>query len=346
MRQKFINSIRFNNRATHTLKSIEFQIKTAENFMKKPLEVSTLDDIQAYIEYLKEEGWSESSIGLAKAKLKQFYLFCFEETEDIKYRKLAKALKGKIHTKAISPQELLNSDDIQRLLNIAGIEQDRCLVAVLWESGMRVGELMALTNKMVQMNEKDQEVIFHIPDMQGCKTGRRTVPCVEIYGYVESWLKCQTNPSADANFIQMGYMAILGRLEKLFQRAGLDKPCNPHIFRHSAITHAVNLGMQQNAISARFWGHVDSNMLKVYISLSEQMQADAYKRAKGMNGGEVKVINPLASRCIVCGRLIQSGNKCSSCSDIEALRELVHMQQKQIDELKRFNGEILAELHS
>jgi hypothetical protein len=71
-------------------------------------------------------------------------------------------------------------------------------VAIFWESGMRIGELMALTNRMVEMNEKDQEVTFHIPDLEGCKTGKRTVPCVEIYGYVEGWMKCQVNRSPDS----------------------------------------------------------------------------------------------------------------------------------------------------
>jgi hypothetical protein len=54
MEQKFINSLKFNNRAAKTLISISHQIEAAENFMKKPIEVATLEDIQNYIEYIKE----------------------------------------------------------------------------------------------------------------------------------------------------------------------------------------------------------------------------------------------------------------------------------------------------
>jgi hypothetical protein len=55
----------------------------------------------------------------------------------IRYRKLIKALKGQIPSKPMSPQDILNSDDIKLLINVAGVEQDKCLIAVLWESGMR-----------------------------------------------------------------------------------------------------------------------------------------------------------------------------------------------------------------
>ncbi len=352
MKQKFFRSLNFNKRAKNTLKSVFGQINGAETFLGMPLENATVDDLQGYIEYLREKGLSESSISLAKAKLRQFYIFCFEQTDDLRYRKPIKALKGLIVGKSLDPQNLLTPDDTKHLINVAGVEQDKAIVSILWESGMRVGEMLSLTNRMIQMKEREQEVTFHIPDLEGCKTGKRTVLCVEIYNYVEGWMKCQLDKSPDANFIQLEYRGILRRLEKLFQRAQIHKPCNPHIFRHSAITHAVNLGMQQNAISARFWGHVDSNMLKVYISLSDQMQADAYKSAKGMKEAEVKVVNPLASRCIVCGRLVQSGNKCPSCSDIEALQELVEAQFKRNEELKtemgemkKRVGELLAELH-
>lgn len=352
MKQKFFRSLNFNKRAKNTLKSVFGQINGAETFLGMPLENATVDDLQGYIEYLREKELSESSISLAKAKLRQFYIFCFEQTDDLRYRKPIKALKGLIVGKSLDPQNLLTPDDIKHLINVAGVEQDKAIVSILWESGMRVGEMLSLTNRMIQMKEREQEVTFHIPDLEGCKTGKRTVLCVEIYNYVEGWMKCQLDKSPDANFIQLEYRGILRRLEKLFQRAQIHKPCNPHIFRHSAITHAVNLGMQQNAISARFWGHVDSNMLKVYISLSDQMQADAYKNAKGMREAEVKIVNPLACRCIVCGRLVQAGNKCPSCSDIEALRELVELQFKRNDELKtemgemkKRIGELLGELH-
>lgn len=104
---------------------------------------------------------------------------------------------------------------------------------------------------------------------------------LEIYGYVQDWLKC--NPSEQ--FMSVGRRTIAEILVRLFEKAKIKKPSNPHALRHAAITHCVNIGMQQNAIGQRFWGNVSTNMLKTYISLSEQMQASAYKNAKGMGEG-------------------------------------------------------------
>jgi len=65
----------------------------------------------------------------------------------------------------------------------------------------------------------------------------------------------------------------------------------------------------------RFWGSASSDMLDTYIHLSESMQSDAYLKAKGMSGENTKVINPLACRCVECGKLIQSGNLCKTCKE-------------------------------
>lgn len=80
--------------------------------------------------------------------------------------------------------------------------------------------------------------------------------------------------------------------------------------------------MQPYDISMKFWGIPNSNMFSVYIHLSQQVQADAYRDAKGMgNGNGNTVINPLACRCVDCGRLIQSGSLCEPCSKTRKISE-------------------------
>jgi hypothetical protein len=121
-------------------------------------------------------------------------------------------------------------------------------------------------------------------------------------------------------FMPLSTTGIEKLVEKLYKRAGINKPCNVHMFRHSAITHWVNMGMQPIAISMRAWGIPNSNMLSTYINLSEQMQATTYKNAKELNGEGTKIINPIACRCVNCGRLIQSGNLCVSCKENSELK--------------------------
>lgn len=318
MLEKFIKDFEAKRRSKNTIKSVRQALETAQGNIKKPLEKASIDDLRKYFGTLD---LNQNSLSLTQSKFVQFYDFCFDETDNEKYNTLArkiKRLRVDRQKKDINPQDILLPDEIKRLINVATLERDRCIVAVLFESGMRLGELLALKNNMVMMDDAKQEVIFNIPNMPGCKTGARSVVCLEVYGYVQDWMKC--NPTE--YFIPMKPSGLRHVVERLFQRAGLKKPCNIHFFRHSAITHAAGLNMSETQLSYRFWGIPHSNMVSVYIHLNEMLQASGYRDAKGMgNGNGQTVINPLASRCVNCGRLIQSGNLCKTCEDAKTLSE-------------------------
>ncbi len=148
-------------------------------------------------------------------------------------------------------------------------------------------------------------------------------------------MKCSPDLSPDAPFMDLTDSGITAVFESLAKRAGITKPVNPHMFRHAAITHAVSIGMQESAIKLRFWGNLDTVMLSTYITLSEQLQAQAYRDAKGMgNSNGNTVINPLASRCVNCGRLIQTGSLCKTCEDSKKLSEDNECLKREIETLK------------
>lgn len=335
MLKRFMRQIKAQGRAKETIISLNQSLVKAEENIGKPLEDITFDELLSYIESLKET-LSDNSVALYISKYIQFYRYCFDETEDIKYNKMIKRIQ-KINTgikrNHINASDLLLPEDIKRLINVATLERDRCIVATLYEGGLRRGELLALTNDMIIMDEAKQEVTFNIPDVEGCKTGGRTVVCLEIYGYVQDWMKCNTSD----RFMPISESRMKEILNNLSERAGITKPHNPHWFRHSAITHAVNIGMQHSSLSMRFWGCVNSDMLETYIHLSEQMQANAYRNAKGMNGNEVKVINPLSSRCVECGKLIQKGNICDICKRMNELENLYKSMVSALSEGKSPN---------
>lgn len=330
LKEQFLRNVNI-GKGKNTIYTIKHAIDKIELDIGKPLEDAEWDDILTHIENMHAKNFKSSTINLQRAKIKQFLNFCLDETDDVRYRKIIKKLKGgKIEGEAPKPYDILTPEDVKRLINVSTLERDKCMIAVLFESGMRIGELQALTNQMVQMNEKDQEVIFNIPTEVGCKTGSRSVICLEIYGYCQDWMKCNTSDM----FMPLSKSGMRDKLISIFKKANINKHANPHNFRHSAITNAVNLGMQQNAICMRFWGSPNSMMLSTYIHLNEQMTSQGYRNAKGM-GEETKVINPLACRCVECGKLIQSGNMCKQCSENIALKIKVSQQDNKIEEMKR-----------
>jgi integrase/recombinase XerD len=341
MLSKLLRQSKVKNLSKSTILSTKRTLEEIEKSIGKPLQDATPDDILDYIEKINESELAKSTISLYEKKLLQFYRFCFDKTDDVKYNKLIRQIKSiEIKNKEahISPSDILLPEDIKKLINVATLERDRCIISTLFESGMRMGELLALTNAMVIMDDTNQRITFNIPDQEGCKTGGRTVVCTDIHGYVQDWMKCNTSDK----FIPLSRSGLSKTIDTLFNKAGITKPSNPHNFRHSAITHSVNIGMQTNAISKRFWGIPNSNMLATYVYLSEQMQADAYLNAKGLNGDSVKVINPIACRCVECGKLIEKGNLCKQCKENADLKlqlaklenthqEIVNQQNQKIE---------------
>lgn len=313
--EKFLKNANAKNRAPNSIKSYRLVIGKAEDWLGKPLEDVSFDDIMKYIEYKKKEGLNQTSIWIYEKKLIQFFNFCFNETDDIKYSKIIKRLKNiRVDTPKtkVRSQDILFPEDIKRLINVSTLERDRCLIAVLFEAGLRVGELRALTNDMIQMDEQKQEVVFNVPDEIGCKTGSRSVLCTDVYGYVTDWQKCNTSKK----FMPLSPSGINRIFKVLFKKAGINTPSNPHILRHSSITNACILKLQPNQISMRYWGIPNSNSMAVYLHISEQIVNSGYRDAKGLgNGNGNTIINPLAVRCVNCGKLIQSGNLCKPCND-------------------------------
>lgn len=341
-----METIKTKDRSKNTLDLLQHSIILCEKWLKKPLEDATYEDIIKFIEHIKVKGMvlegenrnkplTKNSIWTVESKLIQFYAFCFNETDDIKYNRMVKKLKSIKVDKPknnIRPQDILLPEDIKKLVNVATLERDRCLIAVLYESGLRLGELLALKNNMVEMNEQSQEVTFHIPNQEGCKTGARSVLCLEVYGYVQDWLKCNPN----TQFMPLSESGVQKAINKLFKRAGIDKPSNPHMFRHSSITNACIMKMQPNQISMRYWGIPNSNMLSIYLHLSEQIVSSGYRDAKGMgNGNGSTIINPLAARCVNCGRLVQAGSLCKTCEDSKKLSEENKELKKEMQEIKK-----------
>jgi len=72
------------------------------------------------------------------------------------------------------------------------------------------------------MDESHKLVTFEIPDGEGCKTGSRTIPCAEIYGYVQDWMKCNKSDM----FMPISENGLKRILIALFDKAGIKKPYN------------------------------------------------------------------------------------------------------------------------
>jgi integrase len=126
-------------------------------------------------------------------------------------------------------------------------DRDRAFIALLWETGARIGELIDLRVGDIEESPVSKHVVV------SGKTGSRRLLLVESGPYIDRWLAVHPLPWANTPLWckidldqgrpdeQIGYQYIrLKILDKARTRAGIEKPVNPHHFRHSRATYLAN----------------------------------------------------------------------------------------------------------
>jgi len=166
------------------------------------------------------------------------------------------------------PEELLTEEDILRLIRAAKTPRDRAFVAMLYETGCRISELLFVKVKHVRFDEYGACLV-----VDG-KTGPRRIRVISAVPYLTEWLNAHPDKDDPAAWLWCGphgacfkYTAVLSLVKRLVRRAGLKKHVHPHLFRHSRATFLAN--HLKEAQMKEYFGWVRaSEMAAVYVHLS------------------------------------------------------------------------------
>jgi site-specific recombinase XerD len=147
-------------------------------------------------------------------------------------------------------------------------QRDRCLLLLLFWSGLRVAEAVGL-------RLEDVDIATRLVTVRRGKGGKsRAVPCApELAASLLNYLMSRPPAEGDTLFVSNdGYGGVRGRLTAEGVRQMLRRRCksinmrhlHPHLFRHGFAMLFLNNGMQMSAVSAAM-GHS-----------SQQVTADIY----------------------------------------------------------------------
>ena len=199
-------------------------------------------DIENLVEWFHTRGSAQSTIADYKQVLKQFYRWINEgdDPEETKWIR-----RGPDSSRRLLPRHLLTPDDVASMIEHCVNDRDRAFIAALWETGARIGELIDLRVGDIEDGPIGKRVI-----VMG-KTGARRLLLIESEPHVTQWLEHHPDPRPDRPLWckidqgnpheQIGYNYIrLRLLERARKRAGIEKPVNPHHFRHSRATQLAN----------------------------------------------------------------------------------------------------------
>lgn len=167
----------------------------------------------------------------------------------------------------VQPSDLLSPGDVLKIIDAAHHPRDKALVAVCYESGCRMSELLGLRKKDVTFNTTHARI-----RVQG-KTGERIIPLVESVPYLLQWMNA-CGELADEEGIWQGYHGPIKRtrfqylLSQLSKKA-LGRHVNPHLLRHSRATYLVkNPNVSEAVICALMGWRPGSPVMQRYIHLA------------------------------------------------------------------------------
>lgn len=181
--------------------------------------------------------------------------------------------------------QTLDADQLARLLEIPPSDplaiRDRALMELLYSSGLRLAELVALDRGDIDLDDATVRVTG-----KGAKT--RIVPVGrQARAALRAWLEVRgriARPAAgDALFLgragrRLGGRAVQQRLLVRARRAGLDDRVHPHRLRHSFASHLLESSGDLRAVQ-ELLGHADIRTTQIYTHVDFQHLAQVYDAA-------------------------------------------------------------------
>ncbi len=177
--------------------------------------------------------------------------------------------------------QVLTADEVQAILDACGRLRDRLLFAVLYDTGMRVGEALGLRHEDVAAAEREITVAprFNANGARAKSGTARTIPVSaelirlyadylhEEYGdldsdyvFVNLWGRPHGHP--------LGYPAVYDLVRRLRRQTGIE--FGPHWYRHTAATRMLRDGVPVEVVST-ILGHASiTTTLATYGHLSSE----------------------------------------------------------------------------
>ena len=235
-----------------------------------------------YIDWLRNSGKSVATVSRAIASLKCFYSFLLQRG-CVSSNPTTKLVPDKTTQKL--PQ-ILTSKEVDLLLeqpectDMKGY-RDRAMLELLYATGIRVSELIALDISDVNLSawviccrSKDKE--RYIPLYQKAIKALRE--------YIE-FIRPQmvASPDEQSLFVNVSgeRMSRQGfwKLIKTYQaKAEIEKTITPHTLRHSFAAHLLENGADLHSIQEML-GHADISSTQIYSQLVKKQLKDVYNKA-------------------------------------------------------------------
>ena len=271
--------------SSNTLQSYRRDIMQLEEYLEAEniaYNKVTKEDVENYIEHLKEIGKKTSTISRNIASIRSFYQYLVR-VKKIKKDPTEGIQSPKIEKKAPS---ILSSEEVELLLeqpknvDLKGI-RDKAMLEFAYATGMKVTEIISLNVEDVNVNEA------YVVCNSGFKKRNIPLGSISLKALVEYMKNARPYLIKDekekALFVNINGKRLtrqgFWKIVKFYkEQAHITKDITPHVLRHSFATHLLQNGADLKSIQTML-GHSDISSTQVYMQFQDDTIKNVYHKA-------------------------------------------------------------------
>jgi len=264
--------LRIRGYSYRTIRNYIFSNKRFLEFIKKPIDEITTNDVKMYLLFLKEKCLSNNSLNHVLAALKFYY---------------GKVLKRKIffNIENLKPERrlpmVLTKEEVKKILNAIKNPKHRLLVEFMYGCGLRVSEVVRLKVNDIDFNERILRV------KQGKNRKDRLVKIPQRV--IESLNSYLPRGRIGIDYVFPGqkkkHHLSTKSVDKIVKKAvrlvGVNKEVSCHTFRHSFATHLLENGVDIRIIQMLL-GHKRLDTTQIYTHVSTRQLKEVESPLDGL----------------------------------------------------------------
>jgi integrase len=248
----------------------------------------------------EHHSFSQSSLNKTVECLKAFYRWVFDLSSQDPAPKQVRWMKRERVPNKIRAEQLWTEDDIEKINRVVKSDRDICIINILFEAGLRPGEIRGLRIGDVKLN-KDMARLYVAGKTERIG-GERIIPIIRSYNCLRAWLS--KHPRRDDTKAWLWTYdnkplmdsALRIQIRRIAEKAGIAKPVNPYILRHSALTKFYK--ELTGTVASKLAGHAPgSREANTYCHLSPENLDDAVREMNGIPKHKKEENNQKCHRC-------------------------------------------------
>jgi integrase/recombinase XerD len=248
-----------------------------------PIQALTRADLEAFTRELMAGGLAARSVARAVACVRGFYRYLAVG------RHIAESPADDLHAPRawVALPRYLTPDQVDALLEQPDTAsprglRDRALIELLYATGLRVSELVALRTADLNLDAGYLTCMGKGRKERLVPIGDAAVEWVQRYVREgrSGLLRGRSSPRLFVNARDGGTLTRSGFWRVLAaygRRAGLSRGLSPHVLRHSFATHLLERGADLRAIQLML-GHADLSTTQIYTHVLEARMRALYDR--------------------------------------------------------------------